>query len=87
MTIRGAVCPNKKSLLFSHIPVPFIYLALLQTQLFGEGLHDILIPVRVLFKALEKESVLIEILALTLLLFLKFTACIMTNHTECRILQ
>ena len=48
------------------VPVPFIYLAHFETELFGESLKSVLVPIRVLQEFVHQEIVLLIILSLPL---------------------
>ena len=48
------------------VPVPLIYLAHFETELFGESLKSFLVPIRVLQELVHQEIVLLIILSLPL---------------------
>jgi hypothetical protein len=48
------------------VPVPLIYLAHFETELLGESLKSLLVPIRVLQELVHQEIVLLVILSLPL---------------------
>jgi len=61
--LRGSGCVSYLLLL---VPVPLIYLAHFETELLGESLKSVLVPIRALQEFVHQEVVLLIILSLSL---------------------